>query len=30
MGSSKAMEKEIMELFEKAKKAAAKAITDEV
>ena len=29
MGSSKAMEKEIMELFEKAKKAVDKAITDE-
>lgn len=29
MGSSKAVEKEIMELFEKAKKAADKAITDE-
>ena len=29
MGSSKAMEKDIMELFEKAKKAIDKAITDE-
>ena len=29
MGSSKAVEKEIMELFEKAKKAMDKAITDE-
>ena len=29
MGSSKAVEKYIMELFEKAKKAADKAITDE-
>ena len=29
MGSSKAVEKEIMELFEKVKKATDKAITDE-